>query len=496
MNPPPKPSCSWHSRRPWRRGTANLRRARWPTRSTTGGRRQPLVGRRTVERLSDATTGRVPQDAAAGDLPVDELAATVLAVVSEEKSTWTKWNVTAEVERQLRSFRFCSPADRDAATALVVDRALHPDRAVSLIPDTAALDVQRDEVAALGASPATLTVKQTRSDGSSVLTQHGSARYTVQELLDAEQLLLDCATQPTRYGLDPRTTAELITDFEQRYDVTLDPGQRGLVLGFAADPRRLVTGLGPAGTGKTTAMRAVAHAWHASGRRVVPLAPSATAAEVLGAELGCRAENLHKFQHSHQSNTAPEDDWFVLQPGDLVIVDEAGMAGTRKLDWLTRYARERGALVRLLGDYAQMSPVEAGGALRLLAHTTGAYELSELHRFADPQEAAVTLHLREGRTEALDFYFARNRVIHGSSEAMLDQSYQAWPQTRVRADQPLDRPLRPRRDRAQRTRPPRTSPNRGRDRRRNKAARWELRRSRRPRRHAHERSPSDHQRWA
>lgn len=385
-----------------------------------------VVGRRTVERLGDTTTDRVPQHAAPGDLPVDELAATVLAVVSEEKSTWTKWNVTAEVERQLRSFRFASTADRDAATALVVDRALHPDRAVNLNPDAVALDVQRDEMAAFGVSPAALAVNQTRSDGSSVLTQHGSTRYTVQELLDAEQRLLDCATQPTRYGLDPRTTAELITDFEQRYDVALDPGQRGLVLGFAADPRRLVTGLGPAGTGKTTAMRAVAHAWHASGRRVVPLAPSATAAEVLGAELGCRAENLHKFQHAHQSNTALEDDWFVLQPGDLVIVDEAGMAGTRKLDWLTRYARERGALVRLLGDYAQMSPVEAGGALRLLVHTTGAYELSELHRFADPQEAAATLHLREGRTEALDFYFARHRVTHGSSEAMLEQSYEAW----------------------------------------------------------------------
>ena len=51
---------------------------------------------------------------------------------------------------------------------------------------------------------------------------------------------------------------------------------------------------------------------------------------------------------------------------------------------------------------------------------------TSLHRFADPDEAAATLQLRDGRTEALDFYFARDRVASGSSEAMLEDSYEAW----------------------------------------------------------------------
>ena len=90
------------------------------------------------------------------------------------------------------------------------------------------------------------------------------------------------------------------------------------------------------------------------------------------------------------------------------------------------YARERGAVVRLLGDPSQLSAVEAGGALRLLVNDVGAVELTSLHRFADPDEAAATLQLRDGRTEALDFYFARDRVASGSSEAMLEDSYEAW----------------------------------------------------------------------
>ena len=90
------------------------------------------------------------------------------------------------------------------------------------------------------------------------------------------------------------------------------------------------------------------------------------------------------------------------QPGDLVLIDEAGMASTRHLDWLTGYARERGAVVRLLGDPAQLNSVEAGGMLRLIAHDTHAVELTDLHRFTDPDEAAATLAIRNGDPAAVE----------------------------------------------------------------------------------------------
>ena len=137
---------------------------------------------------------------------------------------------------------------------------------------------------------------------------------------------------------------------------------------------------------------------------------------------------MHKFRHRHEnrSGRGKSDDWFVLRPGDLVLVDEAGMAGTRNLDWLTTYTRERGAVVRLLGDPAQLSSVEACGALRLLANDVGAVELTDLHRFTDPDEAAATLGLRDGRAEALDYYFDHDRVHHGSNEAMRETAYEAW----------------------------------------------------------------------
>jgi hypothetical protein len=376
----------------------------WRAEATT------IIGTSALRHLEDTCRSRRPTITAPGDVPVGEIAGRVLAVVSEEKATWTKWNLLAEAERQLRGYRFPHPADRETVTSLVVGRAVDPDMSVRLTVEDQTVD------------PPELQ----RTNGESVFTQHGADRYTSQDLLDAERRLLAMAEQPTRYGITSTAITELIGAFEQRYDITLDHGQRALVHGFAGDPRRLVVGIGPAGAGKTTAMRAVAAAWSTTGRRVVPLAPSATAAEVLADELGCRAENLHKFQHAHQTEGATEDPWFSLQPGDLVLVDEAGMAGSRRLDWLVTYARERGAVVRLLGDPSQMSAVEAGGALRLLVHDVGAVELTDLHRFTDPAEAKATLALRDGQREALDFYFTHERVDSGTADAMLDAGYEAW----------------------------------------------------------------------
>jgi conjugative relaxase-like TrwC/TraI family protein len=370
----------------------------------------PVIGKVALNRVEDICRDRQPGITAPGDVPVGEIAARVLAVVSEEKATWTRWNLLAEAERQLRCYRFPHPADRDTVTSLVVERAVDPDMSVRLTVEDQTVD------------PPELQ----RANGESVFTQHGADRYTTQDLLDAERRLLAMAEQPTRYGVTDTAITELIGAFEQRYGIILDHGQRALVHGFAGDPRRLIVGIGPAGAGKTTAMRAVAAAWSTSGRRVVPLAPSAAAAEVLTKELGCRAENLHKFQHAHDAGQAADDPWFSLQPGDLVLVDEAGMAGTRRLDWLVNYARERGAVVRLLGDPSQMSAVEAGGALRLLVHDVGAVELTDLHRFADPAEAKATLALRDGQREGLDFYFTHDRVTSGTADAMLDAGYEAW----------------------------------------------------------------------
>jgi hypothetical protein len=169
----------------------------------------------------------------------------------------------------------------------------------------------------------------------------------------------------------------------------------------------------------------------------VPLATSAASADVLARELGVPAENLHKFLHEWRDgpHAARLRDggpvpaaarFYALHPGDVVLADEAGMAGTFMLDRLVAVASARGAVVRLLGDDRQLSAVESGGALRLIAAQPGTPQLSTLYRFRDPAEAAATLQLRTGDTAAIGWYQRHGRVRSGSRDAMTQAAYQGW----------------------------------------------------------------------
>ena len=118
-------------------------------------------------------------------------------------------------------------------------------------------------------------------------------------------------------------------------------------------------------------MRALAHVLRQGGRRLVPLATSAASADVLGRELGVRAENLHKFLHEwtagpfaanlRAGGKVPEPHrMFRLAPGDVVLIDEAGMAApscwTSSSRSLPRGVRSSACWV-MTGSCPQSSPV-------------------------------------------------------------------------------------------------------------------------------------------
>ncbi|WP_257478507.1 ATP-dependent DNA helicase [Acidipropionibacterium jensenii] len=170
-------------------------------------------------------------------------------------------------------------------------------------------------------------------------------------------------------------------------------------------------------------MNALRRAWeteHGKGS-VVGLAPSAGAAQVLAEDLGIATENTAKWWQTHQTTGA------TFQPGQLVIVDEASLAGTLSLDRITGLATEEGAKVLLVGDYAQLQSVDAGGAFGLLVHDRGdAPELVDVHRFTHAWEKTASLDLRHGRTEVIDTYDAHGRIHDGDTEQMIDDAYTAW----------------------------------------------------------------------
>ncbi|WP_443676916.1 AAA family ATPase [Microbacterium tenebrionis] len=135
---------------------------------------------------------------------------------------------------------------------------------------------------------------------------------------------------------------------------------------IAVSARTVDVLVGPAGTGKTTTLGALRRAWereHGAGS-VVGLAPSAAAADVLADDLGITTENTAKWLHEHSRGT------WRLRAGQLMIVDESSLAGTLALERLATHAVEAGAKLLLVGDWAQLTAVDAGGGFGLLVVLT------------------------------------------------------------------------------------------------------------------------------
>ncbi|ROR44762.1 MobF family relaxase [Kitasatospora cineracea] len=395
-------------------------RADW-THTVTTAHGQDIVQRVMAAVPAPESTPATARQEEPKPVEIPTLAAAVITAVGEERAVWTVWNLRAHAERLARSEHpTTSTTEHRQLVEAIVTEAVSP--AHSIRVDAPALLDEPEELR--------------RANGDSVFVRHASTRYTSTAILDAERRLVDAALTPVNEGLNPAFVGAAIDGFEAR-NRALDEGQRALVTAFATDTRLVSLGLGPAGSGKTTAMQAYVHVANQAGQRVVPLATSAASAAVLARDLGQPAENLHKFLWEHTGGTyaaqlssgqnVPSNRaGFVLNPGDVVLVDEAGMAGTLNLDRLTRIAAEHGASVRLLGDYRQLGSVEAGGALRLIAAEAGAVELTTLHRFSNQDEATATLKIRTGDAAGLDFYFANQRVVSGSRTAMVEAAYDGW----------------------------------------------------------------------
>ena len=338
----------------------------------------------------------------------------ILDEVQARRSHWQSWHIRAETLRQIRDAEL--PADQiDSVITLLIDEVL----TTLSVPLTGTGDglVEPEQL--------------TRADGSSMYTVAGQEMFTSARILAAEQRIVDRAGQ-----LDGRTVPARVVDIAlleaAANGVTLNAGQAALVHDMATSGARVQLAIAPAGSGKTTAMRALAAAWADSGGTVLGLAPSATAATTLGEQLpAATTETLAKLTWSIDHDTLP--DWARrVGPNTLVVVDEAGMADTLTLDRVVEYAVSRGASVRLVGDDQQLAAIGAGGVLRDIAATHGSTNLTELMRFADPAEGAATLALRDGLPEALGFYLDAGRVHVGDLATVSDDVFAAWQLDRSR----------------------------------------------------------------
>ena len=123
-------------------------------------------------------------------------------------------------------------------------------------------------------------VELRRADGASVYTQSGAELFTSGKVLAAEQRLVEAAGRHDGYAVEA-SSVDLALLESTANGITLNAGQATLVREMATSGARLQLAIAPAGSGKTTAMRALASAWSDGGGTIIGLAPSAAAADAL-----------------------------------------------------------------------------------------------------------------------------------------------------------------------------------------------------------------------
>lgn len=219
----------------------------------------------------------------------------------------------------------------------------------------------------------------------------------------------------------------------------LDELQRTAVAALAGDAE-LVAVEGAAGAGKTTTLATAKDVLAEQGRRVLVVTPTLKAAQVAAREVGT-AGSVAWLVHQHGFRWDTDGRWTrtraadpapgaMLDRGDLLLVDEAGMLDQDTARALLTVADEMGARVALVGDRHQLPAAGRGGVLDLATRWVppeAHVDLDVAHRFADPEYAAISLALRTGSpTYTPPGQDVGERIGGPAGERVVERSGEVW----------------------------------------------------------------------
>ncbi|MBX9620510.1 MAG: AAA family ATPase, partial [Alphaproteobacteria bacterium] len=167
--------------------------------------------------------------------------------------------------------------------------------------------------------------------------------------------------------------------------------------------------VGIAGAGKSTALGVCNEIWKADGYAVYGLAPTGKASQNLeGSSLegdGIPSTTLHKFLKSFKEGRCQYNSKSIL------VLDEAGMVDVERFEKLLSAVKKLGVKLIVVGDGAQLQPVEAGPAFRLVTEKLGRSELNTVIRQKEAwQKEATVLFGQQKTNEAIQRYAAKGCV--------------------------------------------------------------------------------------
>ncbi|RVK87877.1 Ti-type conjugative transfer relaxase TraA, partial [Sinorhizobium meliloti] len=237
------------------------------------------------------------------------------------------------------------------------------------------------------------------------------AVFTTREMLRLEYAMARSAEVLSRrkgFGVSNARAAAAVRSIETadtEKPFRLDPEQVDAVRHVTRD-NAIAAVVGLAGAGKSTLLAAARVAWEGEGRRVIGAALAGKAAEGLEDSSGIRSRTLASWELAWESGRD------LLQRGDVLVIDEAGMVSSQQMARVLKAVEDAGAKAVLVGDAMQLQPIEAGAAFRAITERIGFAELAGVRRQRDAWARDASRLFARGKVEeGLDAYAAHGRLI-------------------------------------------------------------------------------------
>jgi conjugative relaxase-like TrwC/TraI family protein len=248
-------------------------------------------------------------------------------------------------------------------------------------------------------------------------TEHGE--LTTAELVAVERRLIAAAQGRAGEGVG-RVDADIVARALADCGRAVNEGQQKAAEATVSSGHGVQVIEALAGTGKTYTAGVLRHVYQSGGYEVIGVAPTGRAVRELAEEAGIPSRTLDALVGSIERG-------YQLPAGSVVVLDEAGMAPTRKTAALLEAAQAAGCKVIAIGDPGQLHSVQAGGWMRAVGRKVGTLRLSEVMRQRDPLERRALAALHDGASGRwLGWAREQDRVVLGSAGGLLERAVSEW----------------------------------------------------------------------
>ena len=258
----------------------------------------------------------------------------------------------------------------------------------------------------------------------------GEDRFTSREMIETEQRLSQASelmADRERHRVDEKDRAAALARAEA--DGLHLKGEQRAAFNHVTGEGGLSIVVGYAGTGKSAMLGVAREAWERGGYEVRGAALSGIAAEGLENGSGIASRTIASMEHSWAQGRD------LLTSRDVLVIDEAGMVGTRQMERVLSHAADAGAKVVLVGDPQQLQAIEAGAVFRAINERHGGVEITEVRRQHHDWQRDATRHLATGRTGEAIRAYSTHGMVHAAEtrEQARGELVERWDRERIAA---------------------------------------------------------------